>query len=96
MGQNLGQPGPGGFGTPPAGANPFDSPLGMLGSQGAFPGASGAPSSAGPQIPAHLLAGPGQPPVPAKGSMKTWYLVCVLAMILVAAVTYIALRFMSG
>jgi hypothetical protein len=54
----------------------------------------GMPGGNAPPIPAHLLAGPDN--VPARGSMRTWYVVCALAMILVAAVTFIALRYLSG
>jgi hypothetical protein len=85
--------GPGGPGAP-FGQEPFPGAFGDQG-QGA-PGSGAMPASQGAQIPAHLLAPHGQSTPGTSSSMRTWYVVCVLAMMLVAAVTFIALRFMSG
>jgi len=94
----------GGFGQPGLGSpnQGFPGQFGQDPSSGAFGGDPSAPSSGmapgsqGAQIPAHLLAPPGQVGAGTTSSMRTWYVVCVLAMMLVAAVTFIALRFMSG
>lgn len=96
-GSNYGPPGAPGPGMPggPFGQEPFPGAYGDPNALGA-PASAGGPGSQGAQIPAHLLAPPGQLAGGTTSSMRTWYVVCVLAMMLVAAVTFIALRFMSG
>ncbi len=104
FGQDPGANGSGPSAMGPSGA--FPGGPAPYGQQEPYPGAFGeqqgtppsglAPGSQGAQIPAHLLAPPGQQAPGTSSSMRTWYVVCVLAMMLVAAVTFIALRFMSG
>ncbi len=106
-GQGQGFGGPGGF-SPHAPQPGYDPNHGYgTPSQGGFPGQQGGydggvgeggfppAASSGAQIPAHLLTNHNQA-APERGSMRTWYVVCLLAMVLVAAVTFIALRYMSA